>query len=114
MAKMLSLLGTDLFPSDGEQPCLQCKDLDRLILLSKEKCSTATRQEQIKLLTLIPQSWSIQKTIHKFEVTEHVVRRFRELKKQRGILADPDPKKGKSLYSDLTKEVISFYQLDDY
>lgn len=115
MAKMLSLPGANLLCSDDETPCLQhCQDFDRLIFLLKEKCSMASRQEQIKLLTLIPESWSINKTIDEFNVTEHVVRRSRELKKQKGILADPNPKKGKLLDSDITKEVISFYQLDEY
>ena len=114
MAKILSLPGAELQSTDEEASCSQCQDFERLIFLLKEKCNTASRQQKIKILTLIPESWSIEKTAQEFNVTKHVVRRAHELKKQKGILSDPNPKKGKLLDADITEQVISFYQLDEY
>ena len=113
MAKLLFIPGEDL-SSDNDQPCSKCKDFERLICLLKDKCSLASRQEQIKLLTLIPTSWSINKMIHEFNVTEHVVQKSRKLAKNKGILADPNPKKGKLHNSDIIEEIVSFYQLDEH
>ena len=46
-------------------------------------------RDQIKILTLTPESWSIKKTVQEFGITECKVKCVRELKKERGILAEP-------------------------
>lgn len=90
VAKLLDVPTSELSPAE---PCKKCEDLDRLICLLKDKCKHASRQEQIKLLTLVPASWTIKKTMAEFNVSEHIVKGARELKKNKGILAEPDPKK---------------------
>ena len=81
-------------PEEEEETKGSCKDLDRLMVLLGEKIETSTRQEKIKLLTLVPESWTHQKTVRVFGVTDHMERRSRQLKREKGILADPDPKRG--------------------
>ena len=76
----------------------------------KEKVATASLQEKIKLLTIVPETWSRKKVADYFGVTDHVVRRSRQLKKDKGILEDPDPNKGgRSLSDDIKQRVIAFY-----
>ena len=41
--------------------CTICKDLERLIVLIKEKLEISSPRDQIKILTLTPESWSIKK-----------------------------------------------------
>ena len=68
--------------------CTNCKDLERLIVLIKEKLEISSPRDQIKILTLTPENWSIKKTFQEFGVTEYKVKCARELKQERGILAD--------------------------
>ena len=50
-----------------------------------------------------------------FGVTDHMVRRSRQLKREMGILADPDPKRGgRQLSEDVKKRIMKFYQSEEY
>ena len=66
------------------------------------------------ILTLAPASWSIERTANEFQVTKHLVKKSRALKKSKGILADPISRKGKTLDSDIKDRVVAFYQSDEY
>ena len=94
--------------------CTNCKDSERLIVLIKEKLEIPSPRDQIKILKLTPESWSIKKTIQEFGVTEYKVKCVRELKKERGILAEPNQKVGKALSGDVSEIVNNFYQHDEY
>ena len=72
-----------------------CKDLERLIILIKEKLEISSPRDQIKILKLTPESWSIKKTVQDFGVTEYKVKCARALKKERGILTELNRKLGK-------------------
>ena len=86
-------LQTEVFESTTDDcSARSCQDINHLISLLKEKVMQATRQDKIKLLTLAPQSWTCQRTMQEFGVAEHMVKRARQLKKEKGILVDPDPK----------------------
>jgi len=59
--------------SDGDEvsesvECVSCNDLAKLIEALKEKCAVSSSNEQVKLLTLVPQSWSIQRVVSEFSV----------------------------------------------
>ena len=41
--------------------CTNCKDLERLTVLIKEKLEISSPRDQTKILTLTPESWSIKK-----------------------------------------------------
>ena len=62
--------------------CTNCKDLEKLIVLIKEKLERSSPRDQIKILTLTPES-CIKKTVQEFgvTVTEHKFKCARELKK---------------------------------
>lgn len=108
-------ISSDTFTNEVEQSCSDtCGDLDSLIKLMKDKCKVSSRQKQIQLLTLAPESWSIKRISEEFGVTEYLVRRSRELKKESGILAEPHAKVGKALSSKIEELVLNFYQNDEY
>ena len=86
--------------------CTNCKDLERLIVLIKEKLEISSPRDQIKILTLTPESWSIKKTVQDFGVTEYKVKCARELKKERVILTEPKLKVGKALSGDVSEIAI--------
>ena len=96
------------------QPLKDSADLDKLMQRLKEKVATASRREKIKLLTIVTETWSRKKVADYFGVTDHVVRRSRQLKKDKGILEDPDPKSGRSLSDDIKQCVTAFYESEEY
>ena len=49
-----------------------------------------------------------------FKVTQHIVKKARQLKKDRGVLAKPMQKRGKELPETTVKIIRDFYQSDDY
>ena len=57
----------------------------------------SSRNEKVKLLTLTPESWTIEKTMKEFEVSKYLVKKARSLKKELGILAETKAKTGKIL-----------------
>ena len=69
---------------------------DNLMELIKDKIScTSSNSEKIKLLTLVPASWTISQTMNYFNVSQYAAKSARKLFQDKGILATPDNKKGK-------------------
>ena len=112
LANVMEILNEELNESSLND-CTNCKDLERLIVLIKEKLEISSPRDQIKILTLTPESWSIKKTVQEFGVNEYV-KCARELKKERGILAEPKQKVRKALSGDVSEIVSNFYQQDEY
>ena len=63
--------------------------MERLIVLIKENLEISSPRDQIKILPLTTESWSIKKAVQEFGVTEYKVKCARKLKKERGVLAEP-------------------------
>ena len=79
-----------------------------------EKLKTASYPEKIQVLTLIPDKWSREYASKQFDVSEYLIRTACELKKVGGTLAQPAPKKGKTLPQKTLDLVQSFYEDDEY
>ena len=105
---------TEELPSTKMKTSEKCEDLDKFVELVKEKSHHASRKENMILLTLVPSSWSIKKTLEEFNISQYMVKRAREIKNKKGVLEEPDPKKGKILIAEVIERVIAFYQSDDY
>jgi len=69
---------------------------------------------KFKLLTLVPESWTIKRAIQEFGGTEHDVKKARKLKNEKGILTDPDSKRGKPLSPEISEHVTEFCKSDEY
>ena len=65
-------------------------------------------------MTLVPDSWSHAFCATYFNVSEYLVRTAGNLKKSKGILAVPNPKRGKMLSEETKQLVINFYEDDEY
>ncbi len=66
------------------------------------------------MLTLTPESWSIKFAPKYFSVSEYLVRKARELKKEKGILSLPAQKIGKILSAETSERVKALFQDDEY
>ena len=89
-------------------------ELDRLHAAMREKLKIASYPEKIQILTLVPDKWSREYASKQFDVSEYSIRTARELKKVNGILAKPEPKRGKMLPQKTLDLVQSFYEDDEY
>ena len=89
-------------------------DDSEMIRQLKDKFSkTGKRGEQMQILTLLPQSWSVKKIEKEFGVSNYMARKSKELVKEKGILSTPNPKPGSSLPQETTDLVTQFYESDD-
>ena len=79
VAKALNV-SQEEFASSDEKSCSNCDDFHKLITELKDKFKSASRQEKIKLLTLVPESWSKKRVCEEFNVSEYLVRASRKLK----------------------------------
>lgn len=88
-------------------------DINFLVEALKQKMILAKREQQISLLTLAPQSWSIEKVAFEFNVTKYTARQSRTLQKEQGILPTVVPVRGKPLSDDTVRLIQDFYHEDD-
>ena len=100
--------------SSEHKSCTDCADFNKMLAEVKQKISNVSRREKIKLLTLVPQSWSKEKVCNEFNVSEYLVRASRKLKQEKGILSDPGSKKGKIISPDVSNRIHEFYQSDEF
>lgn len=117
--KMANALGVDAQVlnekgDNSEQCCDSKQDLGRLMELVKLKFDVSSVSEKLKLLTLVPDSWSIEKTQAYFSTSQRSVKTARELKKSFGILAEPSKKEGKTISDEVKERVRLFYTCDEY
>ena len=94
--------------------CENCSDLKSLIQELKDKCLTSTNRERVRLLTMAPTSWSIEKVATEFNVTLYLAKKARKLYKSSGILADPAKAQGKTLSQVTVDAVKEFYEDDEF
>ena len=96
------------------QQCSNCIDMDRLVELLRVKLQVSPKHRHIQLLTLAPESWSIQRTAEEFDVSIYQATEAKKLKKQKGILAERSPRVGRQLPKEIEEKVIAFYHEDEY
>ena len=105
----------DLLNEKLEHCCQDSKDLLHMMESIKGKIhATNDNQENIKLLTLAPKSWTIEKTAEYFCVSIRSVKSARELRKSSGILSNKPKRIGKVLDEGVLKYVISFHGSDEF
>ena len=69
VAQAIDISAEELQPETWVEK-LKCNDLYKLVGLIKEKCLVLPWNEKVKLLTLTPESWTIEKTMKEFEKSQ--------------------------------------------
>ena len=96
-----------------KDPCSSSNEEGTMLRQLKEKFHTSSsRSEKIQVLTVLPMGWSIRRVQDEFEASDYMVRRAKELVRQKGILSTPDLCHGHPLSSATTELVHSFYNND--
>ena len=80
-----------------------------LILELKEKFDSSNYGCKVQILTMFTDIYSVSEIMNIFEVPKSIAYEAAELKKTKGILSIPDPRKGKKLPEDVANRVIAFY-----
>lgn len=68
---------------------------------------------RIQILTLVPDSWTLQKTADEFQTSIHFARKARELRRNEGVFGKVHPKQGKVLSPETEKKIKDFYTSDE-
>ena len=80
----------------------------------KEKFqSTSERSIRVQILTILPQSWLIQKIETEFGMSNFMARTAKKLVREKGILSTPNPKPSNSITQTKVHLVVSFYESDE-
>ena len=74
------------------------------------ECSNKT--EKLQVLTILAQSWTIQRIEEEVGTTYHMARLSKQLVSFKGILTTPNPRPGKTLCIRTVQLVTSFYLSD--
>ena len=72
---------------------------------------SSSRSEKVQTLTVLPKSWSIQGVQEEFGATYYMVRKAKELVKQKGILSTPNPKPGHELPEETVQASLNLKRL---
>ena len=80
----------------------------------KEKFnSTVKRSEKVRILTILPKSWSVRNIMKEFGASNNMARQAKKLVQEKGILSSPNPKPGKTLSPTIEDHVVAVYLSDD-
>eukprot|EP00731_Ephydatia_muelleri_P013160 Em0007g470a len=80
----------------------------------KEKFNyTVKRSEKVRILTILPKSWSVRKIMKEFGASNYMARQAKQLVQEKGILSSPNPKPGKTLSPTIEEHVVAVYLSDD-
>ena len=98
---------------EGQYTTLLASDAEEIVQQLKDKFnSTTSSSERIKILTVLPKSWSKRKIAKEFDVFRYLARRAKQLVAEKGVLSSPTPKGGTTLPVEIVEEVHKFYLSD--
>lgn len=82
-----------------------------MITQLKEKFKkTASRSEQLMILTVLPKTWTRKRIMEEFGCSQYMARQTKELVKEKGIFSTPNPRLGKRLDKRTEEAVVQFYK----
>ena len=84
VAKVLKVPPKAITLPQKKEPCRKCDDCDRLVQLLKEKYVNATKNEKVKLLTLLPHSWKRKRIMDEFPMSMSMYKKAKHLKREKG------------------------------
>ena len=88
---------------------------DRAIIeqLKEKFHAVSERSVKIQILTILTKSWSIEKIQEEFGATNFMVRKAKQLVKDKGVLSSTDPQPGHCLAKSTVDRVAAFYESDN-
>jgi hypothetical protein len=100
----------DIDPDEQIPSGALSEEYDLLINKLEEKRLISSKEEQTKIISLLPTSWSRQEISQEFQVSEHLVRITRALQETQGILPDLGKRRGQTISDETIQAVTEFYE----
>ena len=86
MSKRLAIiLNVEIEVNSEKYMNQKANNLDKLVELIKQKLKVSNKRENIQILTLTPESWSLPKTAKEFKVSKATAQKARILREEKGI-----------------------------
>lgn len=103
------ILGMDAMDVD------KVEAFEEIINQLKEKFNSPgiDRNDQLKILSVLPKSWSINKIVEEFEAPIYMVRQVKQLVNEQGILCTTRARSGHGISETDKQVVIDFFDSDD-
>lgn len=104
-----NLFGMD--PDDADK----VEAFDEIMIQLKEKFNlpTTSRSDQLKVLSVLPKSWSVNKIVSEFNTSHHTVKQMKTLVRAQGILCTTESRSGHGITDGDRQKVVEFYDSDD-
>ena len=113
LRKVASTIQKKLEMISGEVAHITADDDSQMLRQLKDKFAvTNLRSAKLTILTVLPQSWTVQKIQEQFAVTQYMARQAKTLVDDKGILSTPNCRAGKSMARDVVDAVKTFYKSD--
>lgn len=71
------------------------------------------KSKKMQILTTLPKNWTIQKIEDEFGVSNFTAHKAKRRLKEKGIMAFPDPKPGKTLNENTANKIKNFYESEE-
>jgi hypothetical protein len=97
----------------SDETSVQSPDMEVIDQLKEKFKSCTKKSDKVLVLTVLPKSWTHKKVAEEFHATDYMVRKAKKLVKEKGILATPNPKAGKTLPKITADLVKDFYHSDE-
>eukprot|EP00731_Ephydatia_muelleri_P000156 Em0001g156a len=95
-------------------PIVSAYDGVEMVQQPKEKYNSSTsRSEWMRILTLLPRSWSIKQAANVFGVSKYLITQAKKLVAEKGIMSSPNTKCGRTLPADIEEEIKHLYLSDE-
>ena len=98
----------------GDDHLQHYKECEVIQQLKEKFATTSARSEKVKILTVLPYSWSLSMIEKEFSVSDYMARQAKRLVAEKGILSGPNLRLGTTILSEETlNDVVLFYCSDD-
>lgn len=113
-AEITKAVRKNIFGMDSDD-VNKSNDFDEMIMQLKEKFnlpSTSTN-DKLKVLSVLPKSWSVNQIVNEFNAPHHTVKQMKRLVREQGILCSKKARSGHG-FNDTEKQIVlNFFDSDD-
>ena len=96
------------------KPSKEEHEYDELLeQLRKKYDESSSKSGKLQVLSVLPQSWTLQRIEKEFGTTYHMARLSKQLVSSKGVLSTPNSRPGKTLSASTVQLVTDVYQSDE-
>ena len=86
---------------------------DKVMNMMTDNFSTMDKDDQYRVLTVMPQDSTVEFLKKTFKITEHQAKRSKVIQAEKGVFSTPNPKPGRRIPEEVVMKVKQFYESDD-